>query len=219
MFSLAKVLHVLAVALWFGAGLFFTFVVGLSLFDTFEKETAVGPKDRPFWLPAPAEPRRPQPGDPAPKELLHEQGVRIAGAAVGPMFLPYYILQVACGALALLTALACWGRGVHNWRVIVLALALAGAGVGWWLEREVEALRGPRDTATEAELTAASPSEEQKQAAAAARAKFGEWHLYSLCANFGTLALVTVAVAMTAFLPPVPGVTAGSSACAGPTPG
>jgi hypothetical protein len=198
MFPLAKVLHVLAVALWFGTGLFFTFV-GLSLFDTFEKKTAVQPGERPYWLPAPADPEK---SDHPSEKLLKEQGTRIAGAAVGPMFLPYYALQVGCGALGLLTALAWWGRGgVQNWRVLVLVLALAGAGAGWWLEREVEALRGPRDTATEAELTAASPSEEQKQAAAAARAKFGEWHLYSLGANLATLGLVTAAMAMAAFLP------------------
>ena len=55
MLSLSKLLHVLAVGLWFGAGVFFTFVVGLSLFDTFEKETAKPGAERPYWLPVPAE--------------------------------------------------------------------------------------------------------------------------------------------------------------------
>src|SRR6516164_5491862 len=106
MFSLAKVIHVLAVGLWFGAGMFFTFVVGLSLFDTFEKETARPADQRPFWLPVPPELEKSPPSARFPDPLRKEQGSRIAGAAVGPMFRPYYILQVACGELALLTALA-----------------------------------------------------------------------------------------------------------------
>ena len=46
---LARVLHVLAVGLWFGMGVFFTAVVAFSLFGSFERlaeETA-----RPLWFP------------------------------------------------------------------------------------------------------------------------------------------------------------------------
>jgi hypothetical protein len=203
MFPLAKVLHVLAVALWFGAGLFFTFVVGLSLSDTFEKETAVPSGERPFWLPAPRDLEKARPSERFPDPLLKEQGSRIFGAAVGPMFRPYYILQVACGALAVLTGLAWWGRGgVHRWRVVVLVLALAGAGLGWWLEREVEALREERSKASDVVLKGESPSAAEVRVADEAREKFGLWHTYSLFANFGTLGLVTAAMVMAAFLPP-----------------
>jgi hypothetical protein len=205
MFSLAKILHVLAVGLWFGGGIFFTFVVGLSLFDTFEKETAKPSDQRPFWLPAPTELEKARPSDRFPDPLRKEQGSRIAGAAVGPMFLPYYVLQVGCGVVALLTALA-WlsAGGAHKLRAVLLLLALAGAGAGWWLEREVEALRQKRSETSDVVLTSAAPSAEQLRAAEEARARFGTWHTYSLFANFGTLALVTVAMGMAAFLPPRP---------------
>jgi hypothetical protein len=201
MFSLAKIVHVLAVGLWFGSGIFFTFVVGLSLFDTFEKKTAT--EKRPFWLPVPPELEKTPPSDKFPDPLRKEQGSRIAGTAVGPMFHPYYLLQVACGLLALLTALG-WvgGRGVHRVRAVVLLLALAGAGAGWWLEHEVESLRDVRYKTSDAVLMSPAPSAEEVRAADEARATFGIWHTYSLFANFGTLALVTVAMAMTAYLPP-----------------
>jgi hypothetical protein len=199
-----KVIHVLAVGLWFGAGMFFTFVVGLSLFDTFEKETVKPSEQRPYWLPEPPALKEKSPPSPRfPDPLRKEQGSRIAGAAVGPMFRPYYLLQVVCGALGVLTALAWSGRGgVHRWRVIVLVLALAGAGAGWWLEGEVERLREARARTSDAVLTNEAPSAEQVASADEARAKFGTWHAYSLFANFGTLALVTAAMAMAAALPP-----------------
>jgi hypothetical protein len=201
MFPLAKLVHVLAVGLWFGAGLFFTFVVGLSLFDTFEKETAKPAAERPFWLPVPAELKESPPSSKFPDPLRKEQGSRIAGAAVGPMFPAYYALQLACCGLGLVTTL--WfGRGRANRvRDFVLLLALFGVCGGWWLEREVEGLRVKRSEASDAVLTSTSPSTEQIHAAEAARAEFGTWHTYSLFANFGTLALVTVAMGMAAFLP------------------
>jgi len=83
----------------------------------------------------------------------------------------------------------------------VLLQALNGAGAGWWLEGEVEALREKRSATSDAVLTSESPSSEQVRAAEEARATFGTWHTYSLFTNFGTLALVTAAMAMAAFLP------------------
>ncbi len=197
-----KVIHVLAAGLWFGAGMFFTFVVGLSLFDTFEKETAKPSAERRYWLPVPPDMDKAPPTPKFPDPLRKEQGSRIAGAAVGPMFFPYYILQIVCGALAVLTALAWAGRGgVHRWRAIVLILALAGAGVGWWLDVRVEGLRKVRSDASDVVITSPDPTPEQRAAADEARANFGAWHTYSLFANFGTLALVTVAMGMAAALP------------------
>src|SRR5207253_10000305 len=49
-----KTLHVLALGLWFGSSVFFTFVVTLSLLHTFD---ALGRRDamvRPAWFPLPA---------------------------------------------------------------------------------------------------------------------------------------------------------------------
>ena len=199
---LTRILHVLAVALWFGAGVFFTFVVGLSLFGTFERVSATPPDQRPLWLPAPPELEKPRPSERFPDPLRQEQGSRIAGAAVGPMFFPYYALQVGCGAVALFTALAWAGRGgVHRARVVILLLAVAGAGFGWWLERRVEQRREVRSRASDVVLLSTSPSSAQAQEADAARADFGIWHTYSLFANLATLALVTAATALAAYLP------------------
>src|SRR5262245_18255390 len=183
--SLARILHVLAVGLWFGTGTFFTCVVGLSLFDTFEKATILPAQDRPYWLPAPPVLEKPPPSARFPEPLRKEQGSRLAGLAVGPMFGPYYLLQAVWGALALLTALA-WvrGGGVHRLRVVVLVLALVGAGAGWWLEGQVEALREQRSRTSDAVLTSPAPSSEQVRAADEARSQFGTWHTYSLLANF-----------------------------------
>jgi len=208
MLSLARILHVLAVGLWFGTGTFFTCVVGLSLFDTFEKATILPAQDRPYWLPAPPVLEKPPPSPRFPEPLRKEQGSRLAGLAVGPMFTSYYLLQVVCGVVAGLTACA-WLRGgrAHRLRLAVLALALAGAVGGWVLEGEVEALRVKRSEASDAVLTSAAPSAEQIRAADEARAQFGTWHTYSLAANFVTLALVTAAMVLTAYLPPREGGT------------
>jgi len=119
------------------------------------------------------------------------------------MFTSYYLLQVVCGVVAGLTALAWVGRGgVHRLRLAVLALALAGAVSGWVLEGKVEALREKRSETSDAVLTSTAPSAEQVHSADEARAEFGTWHTYSLMANSGTLLLVTVAMALAAYLPP-----------------
>jgi hypothetical protein len=201
MFSLEKIVHVLTLGLWFGSVTFFTFA-GVSLIDTFEKATEPEAKDRPYWLPAPTELEKERPSERFPTPLRKEQGSRLFGLAVGPMFRPYFLLQVACGVLAGLSALTWFGRGgVHKARVLVLLLALIGAASGWWLEGEVEGLRVTRNSASDAVLTSASPTAEQIRAADEARGKFTTWHFYSLGANFATLALVTVAMAMAAYLP------------------
>ena len=201
--ALARILHVLAVGLWFGTSAFFTSVVGLSLFDTFEKATLLPAQDRPYWLPVPPALEKPPPSARFPEPLRKEQGSRLAGLAVGPMFTSYYLLQVVCGVVAGLTALAWVGRGgVHRLRLAVLALALAGAVSGWVLEGKVEALREKRSETSDAVLTSTAPSAEQVHSADEARAEFGTWHTYSLMANSGTLLLVTVALALAAYLPP-----------------
>jgi len=202
MFSLTKVIHVLALGLWFGATVFFTFVVALSLFDTFATETAPSADKRSFWLPMPPQPDKEHPSEKMAEQLSKEQGSRIAGTAVGPMFRPYYILQVACGLLGGLSALTWFARGgVHKVRTFILLLALGGASAGWWLERKVDALREERSSTSDIVFKNKAPSQDEQNAADDARAKFGVWHAYSLFVNLGTLGLVTVAMVMTAFLP------------------
>jgi acyl-phosphate glycerol 3-phosphate acyltransferase len=199
MTRLSKSLHVLAVGLWFGAAVFFTFVVGFSLFGSFER---VGANvRRPAWFPIS------EVFDRADDTIdgRREQGSRAAGFAIAPMFDWYFFLQGACGLIAVLTALP-WVRrgGVHRWRASLLITALALVVVGWPLEQYVAELRGPRNDATEAYLRAAEPTESQRQAMQSARAAFGMWHGVSVMLNLAMLVCLTAATALAAHLPAEP---------------
>jgi len=206
MLILIKTVHVLALGLWFGSVVFFTFVVGLSLFSTFEEWSNKPAAERPLWLPLPPEYAKDRPSEQFSKPLCKEQGSRVAGAAVGPMFTWYFGIQAVCGLLALATASSfCCGTAssgtIDKVRMAVLLLGVLSVGAGWWLEREVEARRVPRNELSDEVLKSAAPTAEQVQQASAARADFGRWHLYSLMANFLTLILVTIAMALAAQLP------------------
>ncbi len=205
---LAKTLHLYAVGLWFGTLVFFS-LAGAMLFPTFEKLTT---SERPAWLPAPAEYLKPPPSDKFPNPLTKEQGSRLAGAAVGPLFPWYFGIQTVCALVALVTALAWVGRGrVHRLRAGVLAAALVAVGVGSWLDHVVEGLRKPRYDLTDAVLQNPHPSAAEVAAAEAARAEFLTWHSGSLIDNFVILILVALALGLAARLP-----EAGAPAAARP---
>jgi hypothetical protein len=200
---LNKTLHVLAVGLWFGTLVFFT-LTGALLFPTFDKLTAEPADRRPVWLPVPAAYEGPAPGEGFPDPPRREQGARIAGAVVGPLFPWYFGVQTGCGIIALVTALAWVGHGpekVHRIRAFLLAAALVCVGVGWWLEHVVNELRGPRNELTDAVLRSTPPSSAQVAQARQARQAFATWHGYSLAVNFATLLLVVAAAALAAQLP------------------
>lgn len=200
MLLLAKTIHVLAVGLWFGSTVFFSFVVGLSLFRTFGEWSEK--TERPFWLPLPNELKGNPPSPSFPDPLRKEQGSRIAGAAVGPMFTWYYAVQLVCGILAVTTAFAWFNGGtVHQVRFFVLAIALAAVGIGWWLEHEVSARRIVRGQTSDAVLQSPKPTPEMIKTADEARADFGRWHFYSLAANLATILLVLIGMALAAQLP------------------
>lgn len=198
-----RTLHVMSLGLWFGMAVFFTFVVGLSLFDTFSSLSETPASSRPYWFPPPAELERNPPSPQFPNPLRKEQGSRLAGEALGPMFIWYYSLQLACGILVLVTALG-WvifpGK-VHKVRLALVLLAFAGAGLGWWMERKVHDYRTERNRASDVVLTTAMPSSDAIREADEARKKFGQWHGYSLIANFFTLAMVTGAMVLAGKMP------------------
>ena len=191
--QLSKSLHVLALGLWFGMTVFFTFVVALSLFNTFE---TLGQRDQTeTWFPRPVMYAEADENVNGPKE----QGTRAAGYAVGPIFLWYFALQGACGFIALATALPLLKKGnesrVHTWRVRLLIVAVVLVLIGWPLEQHVSDLRIPRNLATEAYLHDRT-NQANKTAMQEARAEFGRWHLASLIANFATILCVTAAMAL-----------------------
>jgi hypothetical protein len=204
MLLLTKVVHVLALGLWFGGVVFFTFVVGLTVFHTFEELSGRPGEQRPFWLPIPPALDQPRPSESFPDPLRKEQGSRLAGAVVGPIFPQFFLLQLICGVLALATAWALVridpGSAAKG-RVLVIGLALLTVLAGWWLARKVQDLREVRSRTSDAVLLSTSPTPEQIRDADAARADFGRWHTFSLLASFATLILVTIGMAMAASLP------------------
>ncbi len=176
---LTKTIHVLAMGLWFGTTIFFL-VVALVLFHTFE---GLGEPEghRSSWLPLPA-------------DFSKEEGTRLAGAAIAPLFMWYFSLQGIGAFLAASTALAWWRSGpqyrVHRIRAVVLLLAAITVALGWPLADYVNQLRVNRYIANPA-------------IAELAKEAFGAWHGVSLLLNFMTIGLVTIGMALAAQLPAV----------------
>jgi acyl-phosphate glycerol 3-phosphate acyltransferase len=207
MMTFSKILHVLALGLWFGMGVFFSFVVAFSLFGSFEKIASREEKDpqRPAWFPVSSSYEKPPPSQKFPDPLRKEQGTRAAGYVIGPMFDWYFILQAACAVIAVLTAVGWTMSGhsckLHRLRAVVLVLALATVAAGWWMERKVSELRVDRDGATDSLLAKSKPTDDDVKATEQARATFGMWHGFSLLLNLGTLLLATIALALAVKLP------------------
>ncbi len=204
MLHLSKILHVLSLGLWFGTVIFFSFVVGLNLFGTFERAAAEEPAKREVWFPMWNAYDGPSPNPAFPEPLRKEQGTRAAGVAISPLFHWYFGIQAVCAVLATATALA-WRRmgagRTHSLRVVVLLAALGTVGLGWWLDRVVEGYRGPRNSTFDAMVRQDPPRAEDVRAAVTARQTFAYWHLVSLGVNMVTVLLVTIAMAQSAYLP------------------
>ena len=110
--QLSKSLHVLALGMWFGMSVFFSFVVAFALFGAMETQGQQAQRET--WLPRPPMYSEINGDVNGPKE----QGTRAAGYAIGPMFLWYFALQGVCGFIALATALS-WlkvHRGIKRYR-------------------------------------------------------------------------------------------------------
>lgn len=204
MFRFSKILHVLALGLWFGTVIFFSFIVGLNLFGTFERIAAEPPEHREVWLPMWNGYDGHSPDPTLPEPLRKEQGTRAAGVAITPLFQWYFSIQGVCALLAMATALA-WrrteARRIHSLRAGILVVATVTVGLGWWLERVVEDLRGPRNSTFDAMVRQSPPQAEDVRAAVEARQTFGRWHFASLGLNMVTVVLVTIAMAQAASLP------------------
>jgi acyl-phosphate glycerol 3-phosphate acyltransferase len=201
---LSKILHVLALGLWFGTVIFFSFVVGLNLFATFEKVAAQPPEEREVWFPMWKAYDGPAPARTFPEPLRKEQGTRAAGVAIVPLFHWYFGIQAVCALLATATAFAWRSLGterIHRLRVAILLTALVTVALGGWLERIVEDLRGPRNNTFDAMVRHSPPRAEDVAAAVEARQTFVRWHFYSLGLNMATVLLVSILMAQAAYLP------------------
>src|SRR5579884_255026 len=206
MLHFSKILHVLALGLWFGTVIFFSFVVGLNLFETFERVAAAPPAEREVWFPMWNAYDGPSPDPTFPEPLRKEQGTRAAGVALGPLFHWYFGIQAVCGVLALATALA-WlriGAGrVHAYRVRILFAALVMVALGWLVMRYVENVRASRNKSFDAMVSHSPPHKEDVLHAMAVRRVFASWHLLSLGVNMVTVLLITIAMAQSAYLPAI----------------
>ncbi len=181
MLLLTKIIHVLALGLWFGSSVFFVLTT-LSIFGVFQSLGDQPPDQRPAWLPIAS-------------DFDHDKGTRLAGFAINPLFPQYFALTGACGLLATATAFS-WFRiqdhgTAHQLRCLFVGLALVTVLAGWPVADHVAKLRLDRYSADP--LTAGP-----------ARAAFGTWHTVSLLLNFGTILLVTAAMVLAAWLPTPP---------------
>ena len=175
---MAKVLHVLALGLWFGGAAFFNFAAAPAIFTSFKQVVYAGPSDRTAGRTI---------IDPAAKDAEKDAlASALAGAAVGPVFPRYFGMQAVCGVIALATATLWWhaGGAVHRRRVIVLAAGLVTVAVGWVVSDYVRELR-LRRYESEAVGTA-----------------FVRWHFISLGVSVVTVGLAGVGLALAAKLPP-----------------
>jgi acyl-phosphate glycerol 3-phosphate acyltransferase len=179
MTTASKVIHVLAIGLWFGTVVFFTFVVALVIFRTLETYGEMSFNERPSWLPL-------------PHQFTKESGTRLAGEIVAPIFPFYFLIQGICGLLLLITSLgftrAERERRVHRWRFYLVTLAVLTIVVAWPLNNRIHELRVQR-------------YDQDPEVAKVAKEQFSRWHTASLFLNFGTVLLVTAAMAMAAALP------------------
>jgi acyl phosphate:glycerol-3-phosphate acyltransferase len=187
MTQLGKIIHVLALGLWFGSAAFFTLIAAPAIFFDGYGALAKSAEGRPAWFPS---------------TFDADMANQLAGFAVAPIFPRFFLLQGICGLLAIVPALA-WTRAepalrVHRVRFALLALALAGVVCGWPLAQKVSHLRALRYGADSA-------------LAAAAKADFATWHGYSLTLSLVTLALVTVVMAMAAYMPGCSAVKPGAA--------
>lgn len=196
--TIARSVHVLAVGLWFGMAMFFSFAVATGLFQSFE--TLGKSAERPAWFPRPEMYARADAHLDAPKE----QGSRAAGFVIGPLFSQYYLWQGICGLLAVGTAVSWAKRGkAHAWRLNLLIAAMLAVLIGWPIERKVAELRPARNDATDAYLRAdGAEAERAATTMAEKRREFALWHLADVLLNLGTIALVGGALALAGHLPP-----------------
>lgn len=179
--NLLRVLHVMAVGLWFGAAGFFNFAVAPSLNRTYTEVVRNAPSDRTAFQPL---------GSPNASEAARQQlGSALFGAGVGPIFPVYFALMSGCGIVAVATAWE-WrklGR-IHKARFLLAVMASACALAGWPISNLVSELRLARFNPDEA-------------LAAVARSSFTTWHLVSLSLSVVTVLLAGALLILTAWLP------------------
>lgn len=196
--TLARIVHGLSLGTCFGAQVFFT-ITGLLIFQSFETESRS--EQRPLWFPLPAEFRKDLSVEGLPQPIRLEQGSRAAGFALAPLFPWFYSLQTICCILALASAWNWGGSRIDPLRKFLLVISIFLLGSGWWLERKVHDLRGPRNDTTEAVIQSTNAQPQQIQEAVAARKTFGMWHGMSLLQHFASMTVTGVLLIIASAVP------------------
>lgn len=181
--TMLKILHVLALGMWFGGAAFFNFVSAPAIFESFTKVVNDGPSDRTAYV---------QIIDPvAPAETKKSLASELAGSAVAPIFPKYFLMQAICGSIALVTALSWWPytpNRVHRVRVAVIGMALVLVVVSWPISQAVSQLRVER-------------FHPDAGISSSAKENFGPWHLVSLALSGVTTLLAGAGLTLAAKLP------------------
>ncbi len=178
---LCRSLHLCALGLLLGSSVFFNLVAAPSIFATFQDVATSPASDRTAYFTINRE---------LDKDQKIDLGRALAGAAVGPIFPQFFLLQGICAMVALITAFAWWRRPgrLHRWRVYVIGIAIVSVAASWPISQKVTELRLARFSA-------------EKVIADAAKADFGTWHMYSLGLSFVTLLAAIFAMILAARLP------------------
>lgn len=179
--TMSKVIHVLAVGLWFGSAVFFNFLAAPAMNQSFKQAIQTAPNDRTANLPIT------QGLEPDQKDSLASA---LFGTAVGPVFPRFFAVQGLCCVLALITALRWWSlpERVHRWRVFLLVFGVILVGVGWPLSQHVAEIRLERYSL-------------DPEVADAAKGGFVLWHLVSLFLSAITALVTIFAMIFAAWLP------------------
>jgi len=179
--TLVRGLHIIALGLWFGSAAFFNLVSAPRIFQSFDAVANAGPSDRTAHVDI---------AKGLDSEERKRLGSALAGAAVGPIFPAYYVLQVGCCGVALATAFSWWKRPgrVNRLRVWILLAAMVVVSVSVPLGMhvsEIRVLRFDPDAAIREK----------------AKADFATWHLVSLLLSLVTVVQAGLALASAAALP------------------
>ncbi|MCU0704106.1 MAG: glycerol-3-phosphate 1-O-acyltransferase PlsY [Fimbriiglobus sp.] len=168
-------LHLLAIGLWCGSGVFFNFIAAVPIFDSFKEVVKNQPSDRTGFI-------RILPEN-ATEEDKAALASGLAGSAVGPLFPRFFVLSALCAVAAVASAYGFTkveaGR-VHRMRLVLCLIAAGLVAFGWPVSDWVSKLRVERFHPDDTVRTAA-------------KAAFGVWHLISL-ASGGVTTLVTLAI-------------------------
>jgi acyl phosphate:glycerol-3-phosphate acyltransferase len=179
---LHRALHILALGIWLGSIVFFNLLAAPTIFASFRELAKSEPSDRTAHITINAGLNDTQ------KEQL---GNALAGAAVGPIFPKFFLLQSVCGFVVALTALG-WcrtPRRLNRWRFCCALIAWSLPVFASHVADKVAGLRVARYSPDHA-------------VAEAAKRDFAEWHVHSLALSLLILLVVFALMLMAARLPP-----------------